>query len=90
MYLEERNLHVTTLGRGYSWLDTGTHESLVEASNYIKILEDHQGLKVCCPEEIAYKNGWITKETLIEQGELMKKNQYGQHLLNVANGKIKY
>ena len=90
MYLEEHNLHVTTLGRGYSWLDTGTHESLVEASDYIKILEDHQGLKVCCPEEIAYKNGWISKETLIEQGELMKKNQYGQHLLNVANGKIKY
>jgi len=90
MYLEERNLHVTTLGRGYSWLDTGTHESLVEASDYIKILEDHQGLKVCCPEEIAYKNGWISKETLVEQGELMKKNQYGQHLLNVANGKIKY
>ena len=90
MYLEERNLHVTTLGRGYSWLDTGTHESLVEASDYIKILEDHQGLKVCCPEEIAYNNGWITKEVLIEQGELMKKNQYGQHLLNVAAGKIKY
>lgn len=90
MYLDERNLHVTTLGRGYSWLDTGTHESLVEASNYIKILEDHQGLKVCCPEEIAYKNGWVSKETLIEQGELMQKNQYGQHLLNVANGKIKY
>lgn len=90
MYLEEHNLHVTTLGRGYSWLDTGTHESLVEASDYIKILEDHQGLKVCCPEEIAYNNGWITKEVLIEQGELMKKNQYGQHLLNVANGKIIY
>ena len=90
IYLEERNLYVTTLGRGYSWLDTGTHESLVEASDYIKILEDHQGLKVCCPEEIAYNNGWITKEVLIEQGELMKKNQYGQHLLNVANGKIIY
>lgn len=90
MYLEEHNLHVTTLGRGYSWLDTGTHESLVEASDYIKILEDHQGLKVCCPEEIAYKNGWISKEILLEQGKMMKKNQYGEHLLNVANGKIKY
>ena len=90
MYLAERNLHVTTLGRGYSWLDTGTHESLVDASNYIKLLEDHQGLKVCCPEEIAYKNGWISKEKLVEQGNLMKKNQYGQHLLNVAFGKIKY
>lgn len=90
MYLKEQNLHVTTLGRGYSWLDTGTHESLVEASNYIKILEDHQGLKVCCPEEIAYKHGWISKEVLLEQGELMSKNQYGKHLINVANGKIKY
>ncbi len=90
MYLEERRLHVETLGRGYSWLDTGTHESLVEASDYIKILEDHQGLKVCCPEEIAYKNGWISKETLIEQGKMMEKNQYGQHLLNVAYNKIKY
>lgn len=90
LYLKERNLHVTTLGRGYSWLDTGTHESLIEASNYIKILEEHQGLKVCCPEEIAYKNGWIGRGVLIEQGELMKKNEYGRHLLNVADGKIKY
>lgn len=90
MYMEQKMLHVTTLGRGYSWLDTGTHESLVDASNYIKLLEDHQGLKVCCPEEIAYKNGWVTKEQLIEQGQLMKKNQYGRHLLNVAFGKIKY
>lgn len=90
LYLAEHNLHVTTLGRGYSWLDTGTHESLIEASNYIKILEEHQGLKVCCPEEIAYKNGWIGRQTLIEQGELMKKNEYGRHLLNVAAGKIKY
>ena len=90
MYLEEKILHVTTLGRGYSWLDTGTHESLVDASNYIKILEEHQGIKVCCPEEIAYKNGWITKDQLVATGKLMEKNQYGQHLLNVANGKIKY
>ena len=90
VYLKEKRLHVTTLGRGYSWLDTGTHESLIDAGEYIKVLEDHQGLKVCCPEEIAYKNGWISKETLLEQGHLMEKNQYGQHLLNVANGKIKY
>ena len=90
VYLEQKRLHVTTLGRGYSWLDTGTHESLVEASDYIKILEDHQGLKVCCPEEIAYKNDWISKDVLVQQGHLMEKNQYGQHLLNVANGKIKY
>ena len=90
IYLSQKRLHVTTLGRGYSWLDTGTHESLIEASDYIKMLEEHQGLKVCCPEEIAYKNGWISKETLLEQGHLLEKNQYGQHLLNVANGKIKY
>jgi len=90
MYLEEKRIYVTTLGRGYSWLDTGTHESLVEASNYIKILEDHQGIKVCCPEEIAYKNGWISKERLIEMGNAMAKNQYGQHLLNVASEKIRY
>ncbi len=90
LYLEDHKLHVTTLGRGYSWLDTGTHESLVEASDYIRILETHQGLQVCCPEEIAYKNGWIGRETLIEQGKLMEKNEYGKHLLNVAEGKIKY
>ena len=90
VYLDQKRLHVTTLGRGYSWLDTGTHESLIDASSYIKMLEEHQGLKVCCPEEIAYINGWISKEQLIETGKLMEKNQYGQHLLNVANGKIKY
>ena len=90
VYLKQKRLHVTTLGRGYSWLDTGTHESLIDAGEYIKSLEEHQGLKVCCPEEIAYINGWIHKEQLIEAGKLMEKNQYGQHLLNVANGKIKY
>ena len=89
-YLAQKRLHVTTLGRGYSWLDTGTHESLIDAGSYIKMLEEHQGLKVCCPEEIAYKNGWISKDVLLEQGSLMKNNQYGQHLLNVAEGKIKY
>lgn len=90
VYLRQKRLHVTTLGRGYSWLDTGTHESLIDAGEYIKVLEEHQGLKACCPEEIAYINGWISKEQLIETGKLMEKNQYGQHLLNVANGKIKY
>ena len=90
MYLNANNLHVTTLGRGYSWLDTGTHESLADASLYIKSLEEHQGLKVCCPEEVAYVNGWISKEQLIKMGEAMSKNQYGQHILNVAHGKIKY
>ena len=90
VYLKERKLHVTTLGRGYSWLDTGTHESLIDASSYIKILEEHQGIKISCPEEIAYIHGWISKEKLIEIGESMAKNEYGQHLLNVAKGKIIY
>ena len=90
MYLKSKKLHVTALGRGYAWLDTGTHESLTDASNYVKILEEHQGIKISCPEEIAYINGWISKEQLIKAGESMKKNQYGQHLLNVAKNKIKY
>jgi glucose-1-phosphate thymidylyltransferase len=89
-YLNQGRLRVRQMGRGYAWLDTGTHESLVDASNYIKILEDHQGIKVCCPEEIAYRNGWIDRETLIATGEKMSKNQYGQHLLNVAKGKIRH
>lgn len=90
MYLEEGRVHVTTLGRGYSWLDTGTHESLVDASSYIKMIEDHQNQKICCPEETAYVNGWISKETLLEIGESMKNSSYGKHLLNVAKGKILY
>ncbi len=90
MYLEEGNLDVVTFGRGLTWLDTGTHESLAEATAFVKMIEDHQGLKISCPEEIAYNNGWITKEQLVSQGKLMSKNQYGQHLLNVAEGKVKY
>ena len=90
VYLNNKNLHVTTLGRGYSWLDTGTHESLIDASSYIKILEEHQGIKISCPEEIAYIHGWISKEKLIDIGESMAKNEYGQHLLNVASKKIVY
>ncbi len=90
MYLSSGNVHVTLLGRGYSWLDTGTMESLNEASNFVKMVEEHQSLKICCPEEIAYKNEWISKEELLSIGESMKKNEYGQHLINVALGKIKY
>lgn len=90
MYLKEGTVHVTTLGRGCSWLDTGTMESLNEASNFIKIVEEHQSLKICCPEEIAFYSGWITKEKLIELGESMKKNEYGQYLLAVAQGGIRY
>lgn len=90
MYLDEDDLDVVTFGRGFTWLDTGTHESLAEATAFVKMIEDHQGLKISCPEEIAYNNGWITKEQLREQAELMKKNQYGKFLFDVLEGKVKY
>lgn len=90
LYLAEKRIHVTTMGRGYSWLDTGTHESLTDASNYVKDLEEHQGLKISCPEEIAFLNGWISKEQLIARGMLMGKNQYGQYLLRIAEGHVIY
>lgn len=89
-YLKNGKLDVIAFGRGFTWLDTGTHESLAEATAYVKMIEDHQGLKISCPEEIAYQNGWITKEKLVETGKLMEKNQYGRHLLNVAEGKVRY
>lgn len=90
MYLKNNNLDVITFGRGFTWLDTGTHESLADATAFVKMIEEHQGLKVSCIEEIAYNNGWITKEELLATAEPMKKNQYGKHLINVANGKIIY
>ena len=90
LYLSESQIHVTIMGRGYSWLDTGTHDSLSDASNYVKDLEEHQGLKISCPEEIAYLNGWITKEQLINMGNNMSNNQYGLYLLRVAQGRIRY
>lgn len=89
MYLRKKKVHVTLLGRGYSWLDTGTHESLNDASKFIQDIEEHQGLKICCPEEVAFRKGWISKETLYEIGQCMKNNQYGKHLINVAEGKVK-
>ena len=88
MYLEEGKVHVTTLERGYSWLDTGTMASLNEAGNFVKMVEDHQSIKICCPEEVAYINGWITKEELRNLGQSMEKNEYGQYLLRVASSKI--
>ena len=90
MYLDNGSLDVITFGRGFTWLDSGTHESLADATSFVKMIEEHQGLKVSCVEEIAYNNGWISKEKLLEIAEPMKKNQYGQHLINVANGKIRY
>lgn len=88
MYLDDNNLNVLTFGRGLTWLDAGTHESLAEATAFVKMIEEHQGLMISCPEEIAFDNGWITKEKLLEIGNTMAKNQYGKHLINVAEGKV--
>ena len=85
LYLEEKKLNVQLLGRGFAWLDTGTHENLLEASNYVATIENRQGLKVACLEEIAYKKGYITKEQLLALAEPLKKNQYGQYLINIVN-----
>jgi len=84
-YLEMGELSVELLGRGYAWLDTGTHASLLEASQFIETVEKRQSLKIACLEEIAYKMGYITKEKLIELAEPLKKNQYGQYLIKIAN-----
>ena len=89
LYLNQGEITVQLLSRNVTWLDTGTHESLVDASIFVKTIEEKMGLKISCPEEIAYRNGWIKKERLIEIGKSMEKNQYGQHLINVAEGKIK-
>jgi len=84
-YLDQGDLKVELMGRGYAWLDTGTHESLLEASNFIQTIENRQGLKVACIEEIAYEMGYISKEKLIELAQPLKKNQYGQYLIRRAN-----
>ena len=84
MYQKQENLKVELMGRGFAWLDTGTHESLMEASNYIQVIENRQGLKVACIEEIAFEMGYISKEQLIELAQPLKKNQYGQYLLRRA------
>lgn len=84
-YLHSKNLKVELMGRGYAWLDTGTHESLLEASNFIQTIEKRQGLKVACLEEIAFEMGYITKEKLIELATPLQKNEYGQYLLRLAN-----
>jgi glucose-1-phosphate thymidylyltransferase len=89
IYLEENRLHVKLLGRGMAWLDTGTHESLLEASNYIASIENRQGLKVACIEEIAFSRKYINKEKLFTLANALKNNQYGEYLLRIAEGKIK-
>ncbi|KPL17354.1 MAG: glucose-1-phosphate thymidylyltransferase [Bacteroides sp. SM23_62] len=88
LYLEEKRLKVRIMGRGMAWLDTGTHESLLQASNYIYTIEERQGLKVSCIEEIAFKRGYIDRKQLVRLAEPLLKNQYGQYLMNIAEEKI--
>lgn len=89
IYLEKDSLNVELLGQGFTWLDTGTHESLVEATNFVKTIENHQHRKIACLEEIAYLNGWISKEQVLKVYEILKKNQYGKYLKDVLDGKYK-
>ena len=87
IYLEDGKLNVELLGQGFTWLDTGTHESLVDATNFVKTIEQHQHRKIAWLEEIAYLNGWISREDVLEVYEVLKKNQYGQYLKDVLDGK---
>ncbi|MBQ4612250.1 MAG: glucose-1-phosphate thymidylyltransferase RfbA [Clostridia bacterium] len=87
IYLEQGDLHVELLGQGFTWLDTGTHESLVDAINFVKTVEDHQHRKIACLEEIAYLNGWISREDVLAVYEVLKKNQYGKYLKDVLDGR---
>ena len=90
MYLQQGDLNVQLLGRGFAWLDTGTMDSLVDAADFVRMVEKRQGIKISAPEEIAYKNGWITKEKLLESAERYGKSPYGAHLRQVAEGKLRY
>lgn len=90
MYLQDGSLNGIILGRGFAWLDTGTMDSLVEASDYVQMIEKRQGVKISAPEEIAFRKGWISREKLVESAERYGKSPYGQHLMNVADGKMKY
>lgn len=88
MYLKEGLLDVQLLGRGSAWLDTGTMDSLADASDFVRVVQKRQGIQIAAPEEVAYKNGWISKEQLLKSATKYKKSSYGQHLLNVAEGKM--
>ena len=90
LYLEDEVLDVQLLGRGFAWLDTGTMDSLVDAADFVRTIEKRQGIKISAPEEIAYKNGWINKEELIESASLYGKSPYGEHLKAVAEEKVRY
>ena len=89
IYMENERLNVEILGQGFTWLDTGTHESLVDATNFVMTIEQHQHRKIGCLEEIAYINGWISREEIAKTAEELKKNQYGQYLKDVLDGKFK-
>ena len=90
MYLKENELDVQLLGRGFAWLDTGTMDSLVEATQFVQMIQNRQGIQISAPEEIAYKNGWINKEKLLAAAEKYGKSPYGTHLKAVASGKVRY
>ena len=90
MYLKDDLLDVQLLGRGFAWLDTGTMDSLVEAADFVRMVQNRQGIEISAPEEIAYKNGWISKEKLLEAAQKYGKSPYGEHLKNVADGKLQY
>jgi len=90
MYLQDKDLDVQLLGRGFAWLDTGTMDSLVDAADFVRMVEKRQGIKISAPEEIAYKNGWISKEKLLESADRYGKSPYGQHLRSVADNRIRY
>ncbi len=90
MYLKQGDLDVQLLGRGFAWLDTGTMDSLLEAADFVQMVEKRQGIKISAPEEIAYKNGWITREKLLESAERYGKSPYGAHLKAVAEGRLRY
>ena len=88
IYLQRQALNVSVLGRGHAWLDTGTHESLLDASQFIATVEKRQGLKVACPEEIAFRKGWLSSEQLEKLAQPMLKNPYGQYLMNILNERV--
>ncbi len=90
LYLEKNELNVQLLGRGFAWLDTGTMDSLAEATDFVRMIQSRQGIEISAPEEIAFKNGWISKEKLLESAERYGKSPYGEHLKNVADGKFIY
>ena len=87
LYLNESKLNVITLNEGYGWFDTGTFKSLFDATNFVATIQEHQNITICCPEEIAYKNGWLQREKVLEAAKLMKKNTYGKHLIEIIEEK---